>query len=285
MKITLLTFLFTLVFVGCGKNPSKALENEIKKRGYILYQNPLAHSGTGTMVGGRPSMMQLVTGPQTCFPDEIDGEPTNLRFIDQADLPNSYRRTTFTFGVDVGMLEIIANANGLVNFGAGMSSDIQITVEYEGATVEYIDAVKLKELYDFHMSETCKDFLDITGYITQALKVEKMRFSFKSTKTGQVNLSLGSFLGGAVIPSANANWYLEDNYTLTIDTPKYIGYQLGSLRRESEGYSMARATRIKKDAYVWESIRVFPEVYRRGEMRILGDERDFIPYQDVEVIE
>lgn len=271
-----------VLLVSCGKDPAKTLRSEIQKRGYILYQNPLAHSGTGTLVGGRPSMMQLVSGPETCFPSEYDGESTELRFIDEADLPSSHTRTTFNFGIGTGMLDILSNGNGLINFGAQMGKDIDITVEYEGATVEYIDAVKLKEFYDRYMSDTCKDFLDITGFVTQALRVEKMRFSFSSKTQGQIDITLGGFLGGAVIPSANANWYLEDQYTLTIDSPKYIGYQLGRLKREDEGYSFMRATRIKDDAYLWQTLSVFDIVPRRGESRTSDDERDFIvPYDEV----
>lgn len=282
MKNKILLLMVSLVLIGCGKDPSKALRSEIKKRGYILYQNPLAHSGTGTLIGGRPSMMQLVSGPETCFPSEYEGEPTELRFIDEADLPSSHRQTTFNFGVGAGMLDILGNGNGLLNFGVGMSSDINITVNYEGATVEYIDAVKLKEFYDRYMSDTCKDFLDITGYVSQALRVEKMSFTFASKQGGQIDITLGGFLGGSVIPSANANWYVEDQYTLTIETPKYIGYQLGRLKREDGGYSFMRATNIKKDAYLWETLNVFDIVARRGESRTSDDERDFeIPYDEV----
>ena len=55
----------------------------------------------------------------------------------------------------------------------------------------------------------------------------------------------------------DVDWRIENKYSLVISTPKYIGYQLGRIRRKDEGFVFKRSTKIKKDRFVWKKERIF----------------------------
>ncbi len=59
--------------VSASANQLNYLKREIQKNGYVLYRNPLSHSGTGTLMSGKPNSMSIISDPQTCFPDQING--------------------------------------------------------------------------------------------------------------------------------------------------------------------------------------------------------------------
>ena len=73
--------LFFLV-TNCS-HPIDYFYKEVRKYGYIHYTTPLRYSGTGTLIGGQPSSMKIISHPHTCFPEEIEGQKTNLRFKDE----------------------------------------------------------------------------------------------------------------------------------------------------------------------------------------------------------
>ena len=76
------SILFCAAFgvAGCGDvNPEDYLRADLLSIGFIPYSTPIAFAGTGTIVDGAYSKkMGLVSAPQTCFPDEIDGVRTSL---------------------------------------------------------------------------------------------------------------------------------------------------------------------------------------------------------------
>ena len=52
-------------------------------------------------------------------------------------------------------------------------------------------------------------------------------------------------------------WKIVDSYKIEIDEPKYVGYQLGRLRLEDNGRTLYRATTVKDDKFIFESIGIF----------------------------
>ena len=85
-------FFIILFITGCG-GPIDSFYDQVKQYGYIPYTTPLSFAGTGTLVGGNnPRHLSIVEGPQTCFADEVYGEPTGLRLKDKTVLPDTYQR-------------------------------------------------------------------------------------------------------------------------------------------------------------------------------------------------
>jgi len=55
----------------------------------------------------------------------------------------------------------------------------------------------------------------------------------------------------------NVDYEVKEEYKLEINTPKFIGFQLGTLRASDNGMSLYRATKVQDGKFVFESIDVF----------------------------
>ncbi len=275
MKIQKLLVLsvFTLTLVSCG-NPVKILKKEIKKAGYILYQNPIEEAGTGTLIGGRPSHMMYVAHPQTCFPDDAFENGFELRKRDRVVLPTIAKRISTSGKVNAELIEVLGAGSSPIGIGVGFDLVKTIDLQFKDVTVEYLDSVLLKSYYDNGMDDTCKDFLNETGFVIQALRVGEMRFEFTSNGGGQVELS-APVVEQILNLGIDVGWRVENKYTLIIETPKYIGYQLGQLKEVDDGMALYRATTTRKNWYEFRSISVFkPENPRKIQRRKSLSRRD-----------
>lgn len=243
-----------LSFISCG-NPVKILKKEISKAGYIQYQNPIEEAGTGTLVGGPPSHMMYVAHPQTCFPDDPE-IGLNFRKTDRINLPSIAKKITTEGSVNVELLEVLGTGSSPIGIGVGFDLVKTIELEFKDVTVEYLDSVLLKSYYDNGMDETCKDFLNEVGFVIQALRVGQMKFQFTSNGGGKIELS-APVIEQILSLGIDVSWRVENKYTLVIDTPKYLGFQMGQLKEKDNGMALYRAAKVKKNKYVFESISVF----------------------------
>ncbi len=248
--------LFALPFLAACGNPITYLKQEIRKHGYILYQNPLEQAGTGTLVGGKPNSMGIIADPQTCFPDEIDGKPTNLRRFDKTALGNVSRTTSVTGDFKVDFADFVNTGNPMFNIGLGFDDVTSLEIQFGDANIEYLDSVLLKDFYDNRMTPTCRDFLDQVGFIIQALRVENMKFAFKESGGGYIKLDVNN-ISEILDIHADVKFHIEEDYLLSFDSPKYIGYQLGRLRFEDRGTALYRASKVIANTYQFKTLRLF----------------------------
>lgn len=246
----------TLIFVSCG-NPVKILKKEINKQGYILYQNPIEHAGSGTLVGGPPSHMMLVAHPQTCFPDTNEFEQ-GIRHNDPVVLPDIAKSITTSGNMNIELLDLLGTGSGVMEIGAGFDVVETIKLSFEDVSVEYLDSVMLKVYYDNMMDSVCKEFLDQVGFVVQALKVGKMKFEFTNNSGALIELTT-PIIEDIVKLGFDVQWRIENKYSLVIETPKYLGYQLGQLRKKDNGFAFYRAATIKKNKYQFKSMNVFDD--------------------------
>jgi hypothetical protein len=253
MKKLLLIIMFLLA--ACG-NPVKVLKKQIKKSGHILYQNPLSNAGTGTLIGGPPKQMMLVADPQTCFPGEIDGRKTNLRKSEGSVLPNRYRNFTFNAKASADFLNMIGNSGGLISAGVGFGMVHNMQVIFEDVTIEYIDSVGLFQFYSQLMDETCKDFLDQVGFIIQAIKIGKMSIKLYNQNGGEIVLTI-PVLESVFDLNIGLDWDLENRASLIINSPHYVGFQLGKLTRQDNGMVLKRAASTKRNKYIFQDLSTF----------------------------
>lgn len=256
LKVTCVLLVAPL-FTACG-NTMQALENQIQSFGYITFKTPVENSGTGTMVGGSPRNLSFVAGPQTCFPDPTAEGAIPLRHVDNANLPSFNQSLTFDGKLKIEIMKFLGNGsgNGLFKLNAGFDNVSSVEIEFGDAKIEYIDSVVLGDYYQEQMTETCKDFLDKVGFIIQALRVDTLKFKFKRSAGSTIELTMDNIKDYIDI-AANVNWKIEQNTTLTITSPKYVGYQLGNLVRESNGHSLYRASKTRNNKFIFEYIGVF----------------------------
>jgi hypothetical protein len=253
IQIALCSLLFLLI--SCG-NPVKVLKKEIKKSGHILYQNPLSHAGTGTLIGGPPKQMMVVADPQTCYPDEVDYVSTGLRRSEGSVLPNKYRNFNFDIKASADFLDMIANSGGLISAGVGFNMVHNMEVTFEDVTIEYIDSVRLYQFYNLQMDPICKDFLDQVGFIIQAIKIGKMSIKLYNKYGNNIELNV-PVLESVFNLDVGLDWSLENRSSLVINSPHYVGFQLGKLTRSDGGMVLQRAAKTRGNKYVFQDVSTF----------------------------
>ncbi len=216
-----------LVLSGCG-DPTEEFEKVITGQGYIPYKAPLAEAGVGSIVKGDPANMRLAARPQRCFPDNVGRHSTGLRWQQATALPNRYRNVTAGINMDLSPLTRFANpVLALFNFGRVKN----VEISFERASVEYLDEIAFEIFYQ-GMSDLCREYLSDFPFIVQALKVDKMNFTFRDNWGAQMELTPG-LLGQLVSIEAGVNWRVERGMTLVIESPKYIGFQVAQLHDDS----------------------------------------------------
>ena len=257
--------IFLIVLTGCG-DTMDYFDEQLAKYGYIRFRTPLRHSNTGTLLGGTPQNLAVVTNPQTCFPDEIQdpqtGEtiPTNLRYRDDSTLPRKSEAVYFRQESFVRLAEVMGAGSPSIKLKLTTEHVHGVELEMKGVHIEYMDSVYLSEFYKSgHMKEFCKDYLDSVGFVIQAIQVEEMEFTFFDQDSGRFELDVEN-IEQFIDISTDIEWRIERNTSLVITTPKYIGYQLGVLRRKDDAMALYRATKEKKGQFHFEKIYVFDEL-------------------------
>ena len=256
MNILNLMFIGLLLVVGCG-SPEEILEEHLKKLGYITYTTPLQFTGTGTLIGGRPSALSIVAPPASCFPYDDEENSFQLRYEDPTVLPQVIEEFDIGGKVKLDFLtKLLAAGMPSIRAGVGLRELKKVHVEFRKPRVEYFDGLRLTEYYRNNMSELCKDYLERVGFMIQALKVEEMSFIFYRKSSGKVDLTVEG-IEEFIDVDFDVDWRIENRYSLIISTPKYIGYQLGRIRRKDDGFVFKRSTKTKKDRFVWKRERIF----------------------------
>lgn len=248
------------ILSACGNtDPEALLRAEILNIGFIPYEMPLEFAGTGTIVGGKPYRMQLVAPPETCFPREISGAKTNLRFIDSTDLPQKSTSFHVTGNARVGLINTLGNGNSPLSMGVAFDKAQRVDFSYTRPKREYFDSIRLTDFYRHQLPEICKDYLDLNkvGFIVEALKVDEMRFKFYGSNGSAIDLTATNPRTMIQI-GIGTSWKVENNYELVISTPKYIGYRMGRLKRSDGGVSLCHANKLTKDGnYEFDCLNTF----------------------------
>lgn len=214
----------SLTLTACG-SPEEFLSGIIEDKGYIPYNTPMASTGVGTILKGSPQALNVAAFPQTCFPDFMDGQFTRLRWLSETDLPHLNKKVNFSFGAELSSLMILGTP--LASLNLGFKNAKKVELEFEGAAIEMLDQVRLFDHYN-RTTDTCRLFMENYPIITQALRVNKMKFTFYTDRGVKIGLAPG-MIGDIVNIGLGVDWSIENNYTLTINTPKYIGYQVSQM--------------------------------------------------------
>lgn len=251
-KIMSISVLSALSLTGCEKpitdDPISALNGLVGEYGFIGFENPLEQTGTGTMLAGRPTALSYVASANECFSEEqLD------RNYDTQHFNRSYN---YVFQGNLGFTVFGAS---LFSAGLGLDRSHTVNVELNGITIEYLSSIQVTDWYREGMSETCKEYLDDVGFVIQSLITDNMKISIKKlggTSIGFTEENITDYID----IEAGVEWKIVDEYTIEINTPKYIGYQLGRLRLEDQGRVLYRAMVAEEDRFIFEAISLFPAV-------------------------
>lgn len=278
VKMLIVFFSSFSLFLNSCSDSLGYLQKQMHNLGYIPYPTPLHLGGTGTLVGSDPRSLALIANPQTCFPDLLEGQATNLRSHDYSVLPNKKQTFNVTGSELIHFLESLQIGNPKFSADLNFQNTQSVEIEFRGVHVEYMDLIALESFYRQHMSSICKEYLDRVGFIIQAIKVDQMHFKFYDDNTNLIKLSVGQ-IEQILNNTTETKWQIKNETILVIDAPKYIGYQLGSLHQVGKGLSLYRANRVVNGRYAFASIDVFTDNYESSSNKAYMSKHEADPTQ------
>ncbi|MGZ3695669.1 MAG: hypothetical protein ACXWQO_16275 [Bdellovibrionota bacterium] len=251
MKKILMVALAIPSLLAC-KDPRTVLNGAIQDKHFIPYELPMASTRVGTILKGNDKEMYLVARPERCFPDLPDSQ--SLRWTQPTDLPAQYKTIQFAFNASANA--ILGSGNASISLKASASYVKTVELEFKGASVEFLDEMNFGQYFANGMTEECHKALAKYAFIGQGLRIESMKFIFKDAAGG--NIDLTGKLSEIVDISAGVSWKLENNYTLIIETPKYIGYRMAKIDTSTGEFNLQYATTTEKDgSWIFRDITNF----------------------------
>lgn len=208
-------------------SPRSALDKVIESKNFIPYELPMPSTRVGTMLHGNNNELYLVATPDQCFPDLSDGQ--SLRWVQPTDLPSEYQSLQFKFNASVN--PILSAGNPILNFNVDASYVKTVSIQFQNPEIEYLNESVFRNTYMKGMSSGCKALLAQYPFIVQGLRIDSMSFVFKDA--AGVNINLSGVLGQIVNIAPGVNYQVENDYSLVITTPKYIGYRMARLNEQT----------------------------------------------------
>lgn len=243
MKKTIL--ILSMLFLAACQNPQNAFEDVVLENGYIPFLTPMSDTNVGTVIKGNANTLITSIPSYRCFPKMIGDYETGLVHLNRTDLPDKYKEFTIDFGSDISALS--GNGNPTFEFNANFKRAKSISIKFEGAQIESLDELSFESFYKEQIPESCKKALLHSAFIVGALKVEKMNFTFKDEYGADISLDINN-LDEIVKFHSGVKFSIKNNFTLVVDTPKYIGYRLAKINSQENGLIEMYATRFDENA-------------------------------------
>lgn len=219
----ILPLIYCLFLSACG-SPQSYFETFIEGKNFIPFKLPMSSTRVGTILRGNNSELYLVAKPETCFPD-LD-QSASLRWIQSTDLPSQYSHLQIEFSA--GLNSILNLGNALIRLNGSAKFVKTVDLDFEGATIEYLDESAFFNYLQNGMTNSCQSLLNEYAFIGQALRIESMRFIFRDEKGASIDLEVR--LDEIADIAVDARWNIENRYTLVIESPKFIGYRMAKLK-------------------------------------------------------
>jgi hypothetical protein len=206
------------------------------------------------LIKGQPLKFIVYAEPERCLPSQLtDGTPTHIRWEGKTDLPSELRESKFDFNTN---LEFIGtNGNPLFKFKAGVNAISKIEAKFSDASIEFIDEIMFWKYYKSNMTENCRKAFLKYPVFWKALKIGKMEYIFRNERG--VALALTAELVKKMVDfSIDVNWSIKNEYVLTIETPKYIGFlaaQIDQVAAENEHTTLFSSKLNFRGNYKWKN--------------------------------
>ncbi len=244
-----LVFAMSFSLAGCDDNPGDAVDNIlVDVGGYISFKNPVEDVRTGTIVGGRPSSLAYYAPGDECFPPDHVRRHFNHEYLDRSYV-NSFK----------GNVGFLSWGSSAITGGGSLSTEHTVAIQINGVTVEYLNAPDITRYYRNGMDDICKDYLDEFGFIVQAAMTDKLSIAIYDRKNVKVHLDETNISDYLTI-SGDMDWEIVNNYRVDINTPHYLGYHLGQLRKRDDQMITRRARSAENDRFIFEDDGVFDPI-------------------------
>jgi len=213
----------------------------------------MSDTKVGTIIKGNASTLITAVPSYRCFPEFIGDYATELVHVNKTDLPEKYQEFTMEFGTQLSALS--ENGNPTFEFNANFKRAKTISVKFEGAQIESLDEFSFENFYLDAIPEACKKNLLRSAFVVGALKVEKMNFTFKDEYGAEIALDVNN-IEEIVKFHAGVKYSVKNNYTLVIETPKYVGYRLAKISPRSDGLIQSYASSFDKNGeFIFKALR------------------------------
>lgn len=211
-------------------NPQKEYDKFILKQGYIPFRQPASNIGVGSLIAGQPSQLTFVAPREACFPSSYKDVPTQLLALTDVDLSEISKKFTLDATIEANVLA--TNGTPLFKLKTEGHKIKSVDIHVESASIEYLNQYAFYEWVNTSMSTWCKDrLINGTPFINQALKVDKMSFQFLDESSGKIELNTEK-IKDIIELDVNVTWKITNKFTLTITSPKYIGYHLAKVSND-----------------------------------------------------
>ena len=247
-----------ILTVGCT-DALKTYHKEIERMGFIPYLTPLEHGATGTLVGGNAKKLVVATSPETCLPWS-----SNVRYTQDTQFPEKYEKVRVGAALSTSLFKILGAGSLPIEAGVSFDTVKEMLVEFEGARLEIVDTLKLKEFYEKKMSPGCRDLLERFGLIISAARVDRMRIEFYSEDEGKIRLESEAAVRGLVKFGTGIEWEVEKETKLVFKTPKYVGYRIARLQARDKGVALLRASEVKRGKFKFVDVGLFEKGKGKG---------------------
>lgn len=242
----LLIFSTTLTLLA-GCNPQKEYNNYILKQGYIPFIQPMADIGVGAFASGNFKQFVIDAPRATCFPAIYKDVPTELTSLSAIDMAQVAKSFTLEANLDANVLA--ANGTPIFTIKANAHKTKSVNVSIESASIEYINKFAFAEWVNTSISPACKTHLLKGGaFISQAIKVDKMSFQFLNQSGGQIELDANK-VNEIIDFNAKVKWEISNKFTLSILTPKYIGFHIAKTAKDDPSTIGFVANTLKGDKF------------------------------------
>lgn len=212
----------------------KKLHERVKHFGWIPFRLPMANRAPGSLVHGGPEKMELYLPSHFCFTDFHKPYPNELALPIESKVKTTslwfsgefLERTNSDFADDQLDMKI--------EIGASFDAVEKVEVYFDSATAYeyYPGQFRFAEIEDFNEHCVSSAFNDYP-VIYQSLMVKEMKIVLYKSNDSRVELdatNLEDYLDIGI----GVDWEIEENHTLVIKRPHYIGYKLLQLKVEKD---------------------------------------------------
>lgn len=176
------------------------------------------------------------------------------RYYNHEYLDKSYVNT---FKGNVGFLTW---GTSKISGGGSLSKEHTVAIQINGITIEYLNAPDMTRYYRDGMDDICKDYLDEFGFVVQSAMTDKLSIAIYDRTNTIIELDETNVNQYLTI-SGDMDWEIVNSYRVEINTPHYLGYHLGQLRKSDNNQMVRRrATTIANDRFIFKDDGVFDPV-------------------------
>jgi len=215
-----LMLLISLLF-GCASDP---LTQTLKKYGYAPVMPAVSTMNIGDIYETKG-----LREPYVLMRDKLSDyiQQVMETIKDDASIPDTSSERQFNIGADadfIGEAKTELSAYKIAKFKVRFGGVVQYII----SKTKFEDEIYPKIVETYPNRNFDKKYL-----IVALLKVSTMEYEFYDKDGGKISIAPGSEIEKVLQAKLGAEWSASQNNTLSISTPRYIGYRMAQLNEKS----------------------------------------------------